>query len=331
MSACLKNVAASVRRRKTVKIERQDLPPYVGGCGTLAILKHALNVLLTFLLVLCSTAWAADFAAICADRTAVERVYHSHLLGDKPPFEQAMPPALIERLVKQDLRKEAVLKKVYGVEMTPALLEAEVQRINATTRAPETLAELKAVLGGDPVRFGQTVAKPIVVERLLRNKFENDDSLHGTPRRETESVREKLLAAKKSGAPTTNLLALLRQSHTNEVSETAWQLGPPPPETSTPNADEIEIRKRFGPNAQVISSPQSVNRKFYFEDLPPALQNVLRAQLRQAGDVSAVIETSGGFLLYVCKEKTDTALIASCFSLRKRDYEQWLNQQSEMP
>lgn len=43
--------------------------------------------------------------------------------------------------------------------------------------------------------------------------------------------------------------------------------------------------------------------KFYFADLPGELQKVLRVQLRQPGDVSAVIETPGGFLLYVAKEK----------------------------
>src|SRR5262245_22792364 len=95
------------------------------------------------------TALADDFASLCADRTAIERVYYNHRTGNKPPFEQVSPPALIERLVQQDLHKESVLKKVYAIDVTPAMLAAEVQRIDATTRAPETLAELKAALGND--------------------------------------------------------------------------------------------------------------------------------------------------------------------------------------
>jgi hypothetical protein len=88
---------------------------------------------------------ASDFDSLCADRTAIERVYYHHRLGTKPPFEQVMPPEVVERLVRQDRHKEAVLKKVYGVEITPAVLAAEVRRIDPTTRASEILAELRAM------------------------------------------------------------------------------------------------------------------------------------------------------------------------------------------
>jgi len=148
-----------------------------------------------FLLLVCSAAARADeLAALLRDRAAIERVYYNHRLGQKPPFEQATPPALIERLVREDLRKEVALRKVYGVVITPALLEAEVQRINTTTRAPEMLAEIKAALGNDPARFAQAFAQPFLVERLLRDKFENDEALHAAQRREAERVRLHLLA-----------------------------------------------------------------------------------------------------------------------------------------
>jgi hypothetical protein len=102
------------------------------------------------------------------------------------------------------------------------------------------------------------------------------------------------------------------------------------PETNSPSADELEIKKQFGPDAQLLSSPRGADRerKFYFEDLPGELQRVLRAQLRQAGDVSAVIETPSGFLLYVCQEKTAGALSVAMLSLPKRSYEEWLGEQS---
>ena len=103
---------------------------------------------------------AEDFGALCADRTALEHVYYGHRLGQKPPFEQASPPALIAQLVRDDLRKESALKKVYGVDVTPAMVEAEVRRIDATTRAPDVLAEIKHALGDDPARFARTMARP---------------------------------------------------------------------------------------------------------------------------------------------------------------------------
>ena len=301
-----------------------------------------------------------DFGARCADRAALERVYYHHRLGEKPPFEQVLPPATLKNLVRRDLRKEAALKQAYGVEVTPALLNAEVQRINTTTRAPEILAEIKTALGRDPARFAEVFAKPILVERLLRERFDNDDALHAPQRRTVELVRRQLLAARSrrgneaqtdesamrnpksamdqcllTSAATNDRfakpLALLQQLHSNDVSETTWQLGARPAEANASAADEVAIKQRFGPNAQRLSSPHADgNRaKSYFEDLPAELQNVLRVQLRQPGDVSAVIEMPGVFLLYVAKEKTDAVLSVAALSLPKRSYEQWLEEQSK--
>ena len=280
--------------------------------------------------VLLAWSWgalAADLSTLCAERAAIERVYYQHRLGTKPPFEETLPQTTLEALVRLDLNKEAVLKKVYRVEITPALLEAEVQRINTTTRAPEMLAEIKAALSNDPVKFAEALARPILVERLLREKFENDDALHATQRRECERARDGLLAAKTNGTSPANLLAVFRQARSNQISELTWQLAARPAETNAATLDELEIKKRFGPDAQMLSSPQEErDRKNYFEDLPGELQRVLRVQLRQAGDVSAVIETPTGFLLYLALGRTEAVLTVASLSLPKRSYEEWLNQ-----
>jgi hypothetical protein len=94
-----------------------------------------------------------DFEALCSDRMAIERVYYTHRLGDKSPFDQTLSKAVLENLVRNDLRKEALLKNAYGVEIAPAKLEAELSRSNTAARAPGMRAELKAALGNDAVRF----------------------------------------------------------------------------------------------------------------------------------------------------------------------------------
>jgi hypothetical protein len=286
-------------------------------------------LLAVFLVELVAT--ATDFAALCADRAAIERVYYNHRLGEKPPFEQVLPLATLENLVQQDLRKETALKETYRVEITPAMLAAEEQRIKTPTRAPEMLAEIKAALSHDPKRFAGIFAKPILVERLHREKFDNDDALHAAQRRQVEQTRNELLAANRNGADSDRLLALLKRNHSNAVTETTWQLASRPPETNTPTATDIEIKKQFGPNAQVLTAPHAGRKeaKFYFEDLPGELQNVLRVQLRRTGDVSAVIETPGSFLLYVAKVKTETVLGVAGLCLPKRNYAQWWNEQIE--
>jgi hypothetical protein len=279
------------------------------------------------LFIVFSPVLASDLASIRTDRIAIERVYYNHRIGQKPPFDQALPAAVLENLVQLDLKKEAALKQVYKVEVTKAMLDAEVKRIDTTTRAPDVLAEIKAALGNDASRFANSFAKPIVVERLLRVRFDNDDALHAAQRRRAEQARNDLLSAKQSGAAYDKMLALLKRVYPNAVSETTWQFGEPPTQLSTPGADEIEIQKRFGPNAQILSAPRGgKDTKFYFTDLPPELQNVIRVQLRAAGDVSAVIETPAAFLLYIAKRRTDSVLSVAALSLPKRSYEKWLEE-----
>ena len=284
---------------------------------------------------------AEDLAVLCADRLAVERVYHNHRLGTKPPFEQALSPALIEQSVKQDLHKEAVLKKVYGVDITPTMVEAEVQRIDATTRAPEVLAELKAELGNARARFARTVARPIVVERTLRARFENDDALHTVSRQNAERLRARLLAVKESDGAD-QLVALLKESSAGTFHEAVWQLTarPPGPQHSTLGPDtsaptEVKARSAVyslaatAQLAQVLNPPARAHEeaRFFFDELPADLQNVLRVQLRQPGDVSAVIEMPGSFLVYVLRSRTPEAITTASSSIAKRGYEDWLSVQ----
>ena len=272
-----------------------------------------------------SSVWSEDFAATCADRGAVERVYYNHRTGTKQPFEQALPRATLERFVRDDLKKEAILARIYGVSITDEMVATEARRINSTTRTPEMLAEIKAALGNDAGRFARTMARPLLVERLLREKFENDDALHAAQRQECEAAHNALLAARANGESTTQLVVRLKESHSNAVTETTWQLARRPIETNAPAADELAIKKPSGSNAKPRSSPGSESeRKSYFEELPLPLQQVLRAQLRQTGDISAVIEGTTGFILYLAKERTPATLTTVTLFIPKRSYDEWL-------
>ena len=296
------------------------------------------------LLLLCmGSASGADITSLCADRSAIERVYHERRTGTKPPFEQAMPAALLENIVRTQLRKERALASAYGVEITPALLAAEVRRIDTTTRAPEMLAEIKAALASDDDRFAVAFAKPFLVERELRQRFENDDALHAPQRRLAEAARDRLLAVKEPGFEAR--LATLKEGAGDLRAEVTWTLTPRPLDDDTASAPAIapqptEARARStaytnqatAQVAQVLSSPATgraeANPVFYFEDLPGELQNVLRAQLRQPGDVSAVIESPEAFQIFLARECTASALSAAILTISKRGYDEWLAQQS---
>jgi hypothetical protein len=271
---------------------------------------------------------ADDFAARCADRAAIERVYHTHRMGTKPHFEEAMPRALLEQIVRQDQHKEAVLRKAYGLEITPAMVAAEVERINTTTRAPEVLAEIKHALGDDAARFAAAMARPFLVERELRRRFDHDGNLHAAQRREAELARASLLA----------------NNPVKDLRDVTWQLTPRPAEDkpaplSTPTTPTQTTAKSSAyTNEATAQVSQALNppdkstpgrEKLYFEDLDPELQKVLHVQLQRPGDVSAVIEMPGGFLVFVTKEKNAETLSAASFSISKRSYEEWLSRETE--
>ena len=116
------------------------------------------------------------------------------------------------------------------------------------------------------------------------------------------------------------------------MSETSWQLGTRPAESEQASPDLVEAQKRFGPNAQILSSARAGDgkeRTFYFQDLPDELQKVLRVQLRQPGDVSGVVEMPSSFLLYLVIDRTAETLSAATLTIPKRSYDQWLDEQNE--
>lgn len=281
------------------------------------------------LAVLCG-AWSRlaagepPLAELCADRAAIERVYHEHRTGEKPPFEKALPAAMIEQLVRRDLHEQRVLREVYGVVIAPEAVRAEVARIEATTRAPEMLAEIKAALGHDAARFARGLALPGLVDRELRRRFENDDRLHAKARAEADIARTRLMARE----PVSGLRAVtwsLRPAVADRAPPVATS---PPPVTKANAASAAYHVQATAQVAQVLAAPgQSAADEDgapSIHSLDPALRAVLLAQLTRPGDVSAVIESATGFLVFVAGERTADTLKASVISVAKVSYDEWL-------
>ena len=309
------------------------------------------NLALLLPLLACPFLLAADSTSSSfsiSDRAAVERVYYNHRLGTKPPFEEALPAATIEKLVRAEAKREAALDHVYGVKIKESEIADEVKRIDATTRAPEMLTEIKAALGNDAARLAHTVARPIVVERTLRARFENDNRVHAPQRRLAEQAREAALAAWKSGIE--KQVFALRAPKAGVVNEITWQLTPRPvvaggvepgpaiaprspglatPATASSASYAIEASAQIAQPLMPPGAPGQERAKAYFDDLPAELQQAIRAPLRKPGDVSAVIETPTAFLVFVAKEISNETLNATSLSIPKRSYDAWLGEQPE--
>lgn len=242
--------------------------------------------------------------SLLQDRLAIARVYYNRQTGEKPVFEKAVPVEVIQRNLTLDQLKETVLSKVYGTQVSTAMVEAEIKRIQTTTLAPDTLSELWAAVGKSPERFGAAIARPLVIERLLREKFESDPNVHIPHRKRMEALRAELLST-----PTAERVQKLKSLP--DARNQSWHLSKRSPDQSLP---------------PTTSTP---DERGFFEDLPPDLQKVLAAQLAKPADVSAVIETPTHFLLYLLKARSNQTLDVTWVPSPKRSFDEWFTEQTK--
>ena len=136
-------------------------------------MKGLIVVVFLFLATIASTAICEQTLTLnerILAQEKIERIYYNHRIWPqsnsdaKPIFELAVPRDLIERKVINSLKKSDELK------ISPAMLQAELNRIAKTTRDPQMLKELFAALNNDPFLIAETLVRPSLAERSIQNK-----------------------------------------------------------------------------------------------------------------------------------------------------------------
>lgn len=127
---------------------------------------------------------------------AIEQVYWRHRVAAPglPPsltFEQSVPDAVIRRKAEDAVRKSSALGLWWQAEPSAAQLQAELDRMAATTQSPALLAELFAAVGNDPGRAAECIARPALADRLIQAYFAADDRIHGAVRRQARAELAK--------------------------------------------------------------------------------------------------------------------------------------------
>ena len=133
------------------------------------------------------------FAQRLRAQEAIERFYYSHQTGATRPFEQVFTRERLERKVRTYLEQSVALEQIWGIPVTAEMLRNEVERMARHTRLPQRLLELYAILEYDPVLVQECLVRPALVDRLIRDRFAFDDSIHAEPRRQAEALRQRLL------------------------------------------------------------------------------------------------------------------------------------------
>jgi hypothetical protein len=143
-----------------------------------------------------------------------------------------------------------------------------------------------------------------------------------------------------AAAKTEQRIALLRDAADAIFSEAAWQLSAPDlvehgestgvnPGRTVPARSASYSVEAAATRATPATDVQAEVTEPHFADLSPELQRVLRVQLRKAGDVTAVIETPGGFLVFVARDVSPSSMRVATATFPKRDYDTWVAEQPD--
>lgn len=103
---------------------------------------------------------------------AIEEVYWRHRIWPKenarpkPPLDEVMSQAQIEKKVEDYLRKSQFVAHQGGSPISATELQAEMDRMGSHTLHPRVLLELFQALANDPFVIAECLARPLVAERL---------------------------------------------------------------------------------------------------------------------------------------------------------------------
>jgi N-acetylneuraminic acid mutarotase len=130
---------------------------------------------------------ALSFEDRVTAQKAIEQVYWKHRIwpkenpAPKPPLSATMPDSEIRAKVEDYLKKSNALEASWKRPVTPAQLQAEMNRMATQTRDGQVLSELFAALGNDPLVIAETLARQTLVQRLIHAWYENDGRSREAP------------------------------------------------------------------------------------------------------------------------------------------------------
>ncbi len=102
-----------------------------------------------------------------------QRTWPADNPGPKPALADVLDEKTLAERAEQGVLESALLFERFGVRIEPAALRGEIERMVRDTRRPAVLRDLFAALGDDPVLVAETLARPLVADRLLREAYEH--------------------------------------------------------------------------------------------------------------------------------------------------------------
>jgi N-acetylneuraminic acid mutarotase len=125
------------------------------------------------------------FADRLACQTAVEEVYWQARIwpesnpGFKPALSEIASDAALAAMVEETLAHSVALERYWQAPITGEMLQAELERMAAASRQPAALRELYSALDNNPALMAECLARPLLAERLLQERFVADSRFAG--------------------------------------------------------------------------------------------------------------------------------------------------------
>ncbi len=229
---------------------------------------------------------------------AIERVYYSYQTGASRPFEEAVPREALERKVRTYLKQTIALESFWKTSVTSDMLRRELERMTTKTQMPGRLRQLFAALGDDPLLVHECLARPVLVDRLARNFFDNDSVINSEARRRGEELHEDLANGR-------------LDPRADEPGRTVTEI------------IRIQPGGRGGLDAgtEAVSSEKQNRSRL---ELPPDQFNRYLAGLpARGGDIGPLTEERQVFSMRTVLEREEGHVRVVTFVVRKLEWDEW--------
>lgn len=227
----------------------------------------------------------------------LENVYWQHRIwpekntSAKPGLDQIISKAAIQEKAIDGLRKTKAFSMFWNRNITPDQLQREMNRMASDTKKAEILRELWQALGNNPYHIAEMMARPILVDHLIRNAFNYDPRFQG---RLKNQITQELKAS----------MQLRQMSGTYQELE--W----------------IQLDDRSKPLVTKNSIELSASE---WSDWLKHLQEIFGASNLQAGQISRLQETEDGFFVIAILEKQNNRMKTATVEWQKSSFDQWWN------
>jgi hypothetical protein len=191
-----------------------------------------------------------DFEDRVRYQRRIEEVYWQHRIwpaenpGSKPALDEVLPDAVLRERVASYLEKSTALEIFWSRPLTGEQLQAEVDRMVRGTKNPSLLRELFSALDNDPFLVAECLARPVLVDRLLRDWYARDARFHG-------SLKEQAEAALAAHAIDTTRM----QDLGGEYVETEWRL-------AAEDSEDADLGTELAEHAVIDSSAERWSERF---------------------------------------------------------------------